>query len=514
MSTGHGKVVVIGGGVAGLCAGVYALRCGYEVELLEMHDRLGGLATSWRREGYTFETCLHWLLGSNPERRMHAHWREVFNIDRLRFVNRAEYLRYETEAGERLVIYSDPDRLEAELLRVSPDDAHESRRFIAAMREFRDIEIPEPPESLKDWLGLVAALPHLPAVQHWMGISLRDYGQRFSHPLLRRFFGGGEVGSLSAVAVVLTLAWMGRGDAGYPIGGSQAVVQGIAEAFDQLGGRVRLGARVEEILTEAGAAVGVRLAGGERVTGDWVISAADGHGTIYSLLGGRFRDDAIDEAYQTMETFGSYAQVSLGVARPLADQPGLVAQVLSTPIQVDPDTTLDEISFRIFNYDPTFAPLGRTAVVSFLPTRNYTYWSDLRRGDPARYEEEKKRLADAVIAILNRRIPGIIEAIEVTDVSTPATVIRYTGNWQGSMEGWLMTPAKGMRPLPITLPGLTRFLMAGQWVAPGGGLPGCLMSARSTVRALCRLDHRPFLDHGLVAMAPSGPLGQGAQANR
>jgi phytoene dehydrogenase-like protein len=360
----HGKIVVIGGGIAGLCAGVYAQRCGYEVDLVEMHERPGGLATSWGRNGYTFETCLHWLLGSDPEQRMHAHWREVFDIDRLRFVQPVEYVRFETESGDRLVVYSDPDRLEAELLRVSPEDAHESRRFVAAVREFRDVEIPEPPERLKDWLGLIAALPHLPAAHHWMHISLRDYGQGFKHPLLKRFFGGGESGSLSAIAVVLTLAWMGRGDARYPIGGSQAVIQGIAEAYYDLGGRLRLGARVEEILVEAEGAAGVRLSGGETVRGDWVISAADGHGTIYDLLHGRFRDDAIDDAYRTMEPFASYAQVSLGVARTLSAEPGYVTQVLSTPIQVDPDTALDQIPFRIFNFDPTFAPPGGTAVIS------------------------------------------------------------------------------------------------------------------------------------------------------
>ena len=36
------KIVIIGGGIAGLCAGVYARRCGYEVDLVEMHERPGG----------------------------------------------------------------------------------------------------------------------------------------------------------------------------------------------------------------------------------------------------------------------------------------------------------------------------------------------------------------------------------------------------------------------------------------------------------------------------------------
>ena len=501
MHSEHEKVVVIGGGIAGLCAGVHALRCGYEVELVEMHERLGGLATSWQRNGYTFETCLHWLLGSNPERRMHAHWREVFDIDRLRFVHPSEYLRYETETGDCLVIHCDPDRLEAELLQVSPEDAEESRRFVVAVRELRDVEMPEPPEGLKDWLGLIMALPHLPTVRRWAGVSLRDYSQRFKHPLLKRFFGGGESGNLSAIAVVLTLAWMGRGDASYPIGGSQAVIHGIAATFQHLGGRLRLGARVEEILVEDGAATGARLADGDVVRGDWIISAADGHATIYDLLHGRFRNTAIDDAYQTMEPFASYAQVSLGIARSLSAEPGYLTRVLDAPIKLDPDTVLDQIAFRIFNYDPTFAPPGRTAVTAVLPTRAFAYWTDLKKNDPGGYEAQKRRLADAVIAVLKRRIPGVDKDVEVVDVATPATVIRYTGNWQGSMEGWLMTPAIGLRQLPMTLPGLRRFLMAGQWVMPGGGLPGGLMSARAAVRALCGLDRRPFHGHGPATAA-------------
>lgn len=497
MAPENSKLLIVGGGVAGLCAGVYGLRCGYEVEIVEMHERPGGLATNWRRGDYTFETCLHWLLGSNPESRMHAHWREVFDIDRLSFVRPQEYVRFETAEGERLVVYTDPDRLEAELLRVSPADKAESRRLVAAVREFHDVEIPEAPETLQDFVGLVASLRHLPAVRRWMGISIRDYAQRFQHPLLRRAFGGAsESASLSAIAFVLTLAWMGRGDASYPIGGSQAVIGAIAERFRALGGKLRLAAPVEEILTDNGAATGVRLADGETILADWIVSAADGHATIYDMLGGRFRDATLDEAYATLEPFPSYLQVSLGVAKALSDQPGYLTQVLSAPIEIDPETRTDQIAFRIFNYDPSFAPVGKTAVTTTLPSRNLAYWSGLRRSDPGAYDAEKRRVADMVVSVLSQRIPDVAAAVEVVDVSTPATVVRYTGNWRGSMEGWLMTPATGVRQLPMTLPGLERFLMAGQWVAPGGGLPGGLMSARAAIQKLCRLDHRPFSAHG------------------
>jgi glycine/D-amino acid oxidase-like deaminating enzyme len=36
------KIAIIGGGIAGLCTAVYALKCGYRVETLEVHDMAGG----------------------------------------------------------------------------------------------------------------------------------------------------------------------------------------------------------------------------------------------------------------------------------------------------------------------------------------------------------------------------------------------------------------------------------------------------------------------------------------
>jgi phytoene dehydrogenase-like protein len=292
---------------------------------------------------------------------------------------------------------------------------------------------------------------------------------------------------------MFSLAWMSDRNAGYPIGGSQAVVRLIVDNLLNLGGRLRLGAKVERIVVERDTAVGVQLSDGETIAGDWVISAADGHTTIYGLLGGKYADKATDRWYATLKPFSSYVQVSLGVARDLSQQPAFVTRLLNSPITVDRGTQLSRVSFRFFNFDSTFAPAGKTAVTCFLPTRNFEFWTGLEQHDPQQYQAEKNRVAEAVVDMLESRLPGIRQAIEVTDVSTPATVIRYTGNWKGSMEGWLLTPASGFRPLRQHLPGLRRFLMVGQWVMPGGGLPSGVMTARSAIQAVCKEDGIQFL---------------------
>jgi phytoene dehydrogenase-like protein len=173
----------------------------------------------------------------------------------------------------------------------------------------------------------------------------------------------------------------------------------------------------------------------------------------------------------------------------------MLSRILASPLVVDPATEVDSVSFRIFHFDPTFAPPGKTAVTCTLPTRNFTYWNDLRKMDPGGYHREKQRVAEAVIGVMEKRIPGIHQAIEVVDVSTPATVYRYTGNWKGTMEGWLVEPGDSFKPLRNTLPGLKRFVMAGQWVMPGGGLPSGPMTAKPAVKWICKQDHMHFDVH-------------------
>lgn len=129
-----------------------------------------------------------------------------------------------------------------------------------------------------------------------------------------------------------------------------------------LGGHVRYDARVEKILVEIDVATGVELEGGETILADRVISAADGHATLHGMLGGKYSDAAFDKAFVGYETFPSYLQVSLGVARDLSQEPGYLTLVLDNPPEVSPQTRLQALSFRIFHFDPSFAPPGKTAV--------------------------------------------------------------------------------------------------------------------------------------------------------
>jgi phytoene dehydrogenase-like protein len=120
---------------------------------------------------------------------------------------------------------------------------------------------------------------------------------------------------------------------------------------------------------------------------------------------------------------------------------------------------------------------------------SFAHWDALRK-DMVRYNAEKAIIASNVVSALDKRFPGLARQVEMVDVATPYTFYRYTGNWQGSYEGWL--PQNMMLQMKKTLPGLENFYMIGQWVSPGGGLPSGLMTGRHVVQMLCKRDKKTF----------------------
>ena len=235
------------------------------------------------------------------------------------------------------------------------------------------------------------------------------------------------------------------------------------------------------------------LADGSEHRGDIVISAADGHTTIFDMLEGKYVNDKIKGYYDELPLFPPLVYIGLGVARSFHDAPQTVTGMdipLDTPINVGGQER-NRLSFQIYGFDPSLAPEGKTVVRAWF-TSDYDYWRKMRQ-DPERYREEKERIADQVVAALERRYPGLASQVEMRDVATPMTWERYTGNWRGSFEGWRETTETLMMSMGKTLPGLKDFYMAGQWVEPGGSIPTAVMSGRNVTQVICKRDKKKFV---------------------
>ena len=211
------------------------------------------------------------------------------------------------------------------------------------------------------------------------------------------------------------------------------------------------------------------------------------------MLEGKYIDDTIRDCYDNPNLYPPLIYIGLGVNRRFDEIPSSISG-LSFPLDPPVPITGKErkrLPVLIYNFDPTFAPEGKTTLIVSLDT-DYDYWEELHK-EPERYKAEKEKIADTVVALLDKRFPGLAGQVEMRDVATPMTWVRYTGNWRGSYEGWMMSIDSLTKVMDKTLPGLDNFYMAGQWVNPGGGIPTAIMSGSHTVQMICKKDGKKFV---------------------
>jgi phytoene dehydrogenase-like protein len=335
-------------------------------------------------------------------------------------------------------------------------------------------------------------MPFVPELALWATQSTRNFANRFRDSFLRKavaqMFSWEEAPMMMGM---MLLAYMHNGNAGFPVSASLEFARSLEKRYLELGGTIHYESQVEKILTKDGRAIGVRLYNDEIHHADVVISAADGKGTIFDMLGGEFTNRRIRRMYDGHLPTHQMCQVSLGVNRDLSSQPHWVTYLLNDPILLAGEERF-ELGIKHYCFDPSLAPKGKS-VMELIVRTNYSYWQRIygRR----LYDTEQTQISDIVINHIEQWYPGIRADIEFIDEATPLSYERYTGNWMGATTGWLLT--KSTTPMmilgvPKTLPGLENFYMAGQWVEPGGTVSMAAASGKNVIQTICARDGRSF----------------------
>ncbi len=489
------KIIIIGGGVAGMSAGIYSRLNGFDAEILEMHTRPGGQCTAWDRKGYRFDYCLHWLVGSSKGV-FHDVWKatNVLNDD-VKVFNHEVFGRLEDEEGSEFFVYADIDRWREYLIKMAPEDTRAIRKMCNHMKRGAGFDSIASPPGLRGPLDLIKVMPGMFPVMLLMArfgkMSALEYLDwlGFKNAQLRYFmeklFGQAN---LSALAVILMLSWFHSGNAGYLIGGSLPMARRMASRFESLGGKFRFRSRVTSIIVENDIARGVILDDGTRLEADYVVSASDGHNTLYNMLEGKYLAKKTREAYETWELFTPLVQVSLGIKEKVETSSNATTYIYNGSI----GSTKIEKGISLMNqsaFDPTMAPEGKSTMIIRFESP-WEIWESLEGDD---YKNEKNRVEIEILSLLEVKFPGITSKIEVIDIATPKTGVKYTGVWKGAYEGF--APSGDItRSLDMELPGLSNFYMAGQWLAPGGGLPPSAQSGNWVLQKICRKEKIRFND--------------------
>jgi phytoene dehydrogenase-like protein len=493
------SVAIIGAGIAGLSAGCYARMNGYRTMILESHNLPGGLCTVWHRSGYTFDGCIHWLASSAPGDSLYELWEELGAVQGRPMYDHDVFLRAVGTDGRAFSLYADPDRLEAHMKSLSPADARPIERLCRWVRGFSRFEIPigKPRELMSLLDGIRLAVRFAPRLRDMKALgttTLGDFARSFKDPLLAAGLEQAIGADTPVFGLVMTLAAMARGAAGVPAGGSLEFARAIERRYIDLGGEIRYGSRVVRILEDKGNAVGVELEDGSRIDADVVVSAADLRATLHELLDGTRLDETHRVLFETGRLYDSCVQVSFGVKRVIRELDECLMETfqLERPLQIA-GTDIEWMTVKSYAYDPSLAPEGCSVVTSLL-FGGWEFWNGLRE-DHAAYTAEKEKLAAACADAIDSRYPGFRDTIEVTDVATPTTFERYTGNWKGAFMTWKLTPEfqRKYGYVRKMVPGLDNLYAASMWTSPPGGIPGAAIAGREVAQILCAEDRKRFV---------------------
>ncbi|MHA1925845.1 MAG: phytoene desaturase family protein [Candidatus Thorarchaeota archaeon] len=494
------SMIIIGAGLGGLSTGCYAQMNGYESKIFEYHTKPGGVAAVWRRGEYLIDGGIHFLICHKPGTPIYDVYEEIGAVGSYEIEDMTKYMRFVDESGSKFIEFTmDLEKLERDLIELSPDDADEIRGFIKEVDWMKDSPLltdlgmsTAPPElrgrfdSLKDMWNMRGFMKYFYGKY---SKSAEGYSEYLKDPFLRMAFKYLFAPDVAFWFVIMIMATITGGLLGLFKGGCHEFIESIVNKYESLGGEIQYRAKVEKVLVEDDVAVGVVLADGTEYRADVVVSAADGRSTIFNMLDGQYVDSKIEKRYDTWKPYDPMVIVTLGVNRVFEKEAPFTMFIMKEPFEYA-GRTATVLPLRVMNYSDAFAPEGRTVIQIMLET-DWEYWFDLRQNHEE-YKSMKKQIADEIIQKLEVQYPGITSQIEMTDVATPYTSWRYTLNDKGSPMGWLLTRSTLTEMIPRTLPGLENFYMAGHWVLPGGGVPGSIYTGRNVVQILCRKEGKEF----------------------
>lgn len=488
------KVLIVGGGIAGLSAGIYLQMNGYETEIFELH-RAGGLCTSWKRKGYTIDGCIHWWIGIDPKDPVYSTLDELLDMENFPKVIFEEFCSLEGEE-KTLRFMGNLDQFEAELKAVAPEDSKSIEGLISMARKM--VWQPEDKTSaINLWKKLKMIGEKLSArrvLSTWK-LTIDEYAEKFQSPLIRKFLSLFSWWEGPILGIIMNAACFHNKNAAYPIGGAEEFTKRLVQRYLSLGGKLHEFSKVSKIIVENGVANAIVLEKGQNIRGDYIISAADGYDTVVRMLGERYADKEKKKLYFSNKYIPKKSQVyvSLGIAREFKDSyKPYVYFFLKKPLRIG-ESEITNIGVTIHNFDPTAAPRGKTLLTIAIWVYDTDYWVRLRHENQSAYEERKKEIADHLIEEIDAHFGDIKSKVEMVDVATPATTIRYTNNWNGAPSGWGFEDFRFSINKPKKeIKGLKNFYMCGHWVGDGG-LSEVARSGKDVAQILCKKDGKTFV---------------------
>jgi phytoene desaturase len=476
--------IVIGSGFGGLAAAIRLGARGYRVTVLERLEQAGGRAGVFRQDGFTFDAGPTIITAPFLFEELWALCGRKLSDD-VTLKSLELFYRIHFDDGGHFDCMADAAAMRAEVARISPGDAEGYEAFMRHSEAIFRIGFEKlghvPFSTFSDMLKVGPDLVRLRgdrSVYATAAKYVRHPYLRFAlsfHPL---FVGGNPFTTTSIYCLIAFLErqW----GVHFAIGGTGALVQGLVSLIEGQGNAIRYQSEVCEITVEGDRATGVRLASGEILAADIVVSNADASWTYQTLLAKaprkRWTDARINKARQSMSLFVWY----FGTAKKYPDVPHhtillgpryreLIADIFERKVLAE-DFSL--YLHRPTATDPSLAPEGCDAFYVLSPVPHLDSGVDwATRAEPYR-QAIARRLSETLL-------PDLDQQIVSSRLFTPQDFRDRLLSVKGAAFGLepVLTQSAWFRPHNRS-EDVERLYLVGSGTHPGAGVPGVLSAAR------------------------------------
>lgn len=490
------KIIIVGGGISGLSAGIAAIKQGFEPLILEKNPVLGGMCTGWKRKGFDLDGCIHWITGTKKGTQLYEMWKSIgaFSDEEIFHMPSWGTIDYE---GTVVPFYTDLEKAEKAWIEISPEDEKRIKKFFKTVKAYIKVELPtEAPTAYLSYKTLFKfifkLIRYFPTYELGLFSSCDHYAKKFKHPALRYAITHIQPGKGNLYSMIFSYANIASGNGGNIKGGSLKFTENIVKKYESLGGQYLLNTNVTKVNLRRRKATGVTTSDGKVINGDYVVTCCDANYALMKLLNSKFPVIKLARRYNKPKKHPAPSCVLLHFAvEDMVD--------VDTPYSFSIENfsiggyKVDHINMRSLAYDPMYVKGNKTVVQVMIDqySKHYDYWENLYKNKDF-YNVVKETLAKIVMINIEKKFPSLKGKITLLDVATPITFNHYVNASRGSYMGFLYNWYSPALMISGKVPFVRKFYLSGQYVQCPGGLPLAMVAGNHSIQRIRYKENRLF----------------------
>ena len=465
-------VIIIGSGLGGLACGYILAKNGFRVTILEKGEQLGGCMQTFTRRSAKFETGMHYIGSVEEGQLLHYFFKylSVLPDVKLRSLDKQAY-DIISIGGKHYPFANGTENFTEQLLQYFPNERKNLQNYWQAIKEVTENSTIHSLRTTED--PIILNPNH---VKQSYDTFLNTITQ---NEILALVLAGnlplyaGERGKTPMYIPAFINDFYNRSTYRM-VGGSETIVHSLVRSISAMGGKVIPSAEVIKINCNDKQAVSVTLNNGEELHADYFISNTHPARMVEMLDTDLIRKsyrDRIKNLDNTISNFTVYIHFKKDTVPYLNSN----FYHYDTPTDVWKNKNYVRETYpKSFLYmhlcTSADSQFSDTAVlISYMDFDDVTKWSGTkvgRRGEE--YKDFKHDIAEKMLALLERQIPGTRQNIEHFYTSSPLTYLDYTGTERGSMYGVLRDCNQSIHSLVSQRTRIPNLLQTGQNVNSHG----------------------------------------------